>query len=97
MGPPPVDNQHPRHHNPAQQVIAGRGFTVTIPSPGHITIPWEQLAFAGGTVVLAMASIIEWPLAAILVAGHVLTSQHYSKTLTAFGDALSQRNIDDRG
>jgi hypothetical protein len=80
--------------NPAGQVIASQGFTVTIPSPGKVTIPWTQLAFAGGVAVLAMASIVEWPLAAVLVAGHVLISQQHSATLHAFGEALTQRGTD---
>jgi hypothetical protein len=81
----------PHQPNPAHEVIANEGFTFNIPIPRKITVPWDQLAFAGGVTVLAAASIIEWPLAAVLAVGHVLVSQHHSRTLTAFGEALAQR------
>lgn len=80
--------------NPAERVIASQGFTVTIPSLGRVTIPRTQLAFAGGVAVLAAACIVEWPLAAVLVAGHVLISQQHSATLHALGEALTQQGAD---
>jgi hypothetical protein len=83
---------NPQAQNPAHQIIAAEGFTFNVPLPRKITLPLDQLAFAGVVTVMAAASIIEWPLAAALAVGHVLVTQHHNRTLTALGEALTQRN-----
>lgn len=48
----------------------------------------EQLAYFAGITVLAACELIEWPIAVVIAAGHVLTEQRRNKTLHAFGEAL---------
>lgn len=50
----------------------------------------DQLAFLAGIGALAALEIIEWPLACIIAAGHLLADQRRSETLHAFGEALEQ-------
>ncbi len=46
-----------------------------------------RLAGVGG---LALAGILEWPVAAAVGAGHILVHNRNSKTLRGFGDALEE-------
>lgn len=65
------------------------GWSVPVPMLGAVHLgTTEQLAYLGGIGVLAAVSVIEWPVAVVLVAGHVLTNQSRNKTLHAFGEAL---------
>lgn len=59
------------------------GVAVTLPSP-------EQLAFFGGIGALAALGVVEWPVAALLVAGHVLAESRHGRMLQEFGKALEQ-------
>jgi hypothetical protein len=58
--------------------------TVTLPAAG-------ELAFLGGVGVLAVVGAIEWPIAAVLGAGHLLASNQRNKVLREFGEALESR------
>jgi hypothetical protein len=55
--------------------------TVTLP-------PADELAFLGGIGVLAIAGLIEWPLAGVIAAGHLLARSKHNQTLREFGEAL---------
>jgi hypothetical protein len=43
-----------------------------------------------GIAVLSALEIIDWPLAIIITAGHLLAEQRRSSTVRAFGEALEQ-------
>lgn len=61
-------------------VIEGVG-AFDLPSPA-------ELGYLGGVAALAAFGLLEWPLAVVLGAGHLLSHQKQNKTLRGFGEAL---------
>jgi hypothetical protein len=57
--------------------------TVRLPSP-------KRLAFYGGIVALAAFGILDWPVALVIGAGHLLAEDHHHKALAEFGEALAE-------
>jgi hypothetical protein len=58
---------------------------------GTVTLPSrDQLAFYGGLGVLAVAGVIEWPVAAVVGVGHLLAAMRNHRALRDFGEALEQ-------
>ncbi|HYZ35748.1 MAG TPA: hypothetical protein VE673_03355 [Pseudonocardiaceae bacterium] len=75
----------------AQQVSKRQDLHVTVPGLGQISLgPPDQLAYLAGIATLAALEIIEWPLACIIAAGHLLADQRRSATLHDFGEALEE-------
>jgi len=81
----------PAGRRAAQRVTERHDLCVTLPGLGTIDLgPPDQLAYLAGIATLAALEIIEWPLACLIAAGHVLADQRRSATLHAFGEALEQ-------
>ncbi|RKN46359.1 hypothetical protein [Micromonospora endolithica] len=60
-----------------------------IPVLGEVAIPPpDKLAYYAGIGVLAALQVIEWPLALVITAGHVLADQHLSGLAKGVGEAL---------
>lgn len=57
--------------------------TIELPPPG-------QLAFLGGIVTLGVTGVVDWPIVAVLVTGHVLANNRHTQFLRDFGKALEQ-------
>jgi hypothetical protein len=75
----------------AQRVRKRQDVCITLPGLGTIDLgPPDQLAYLAGIGALAALEIIEWPLACIIAAGHILADQRRSATLHAFGEALEE-------
>ena len=75
----------------AERVRKRNDLCINVPGLGTIDLgPPDQLAYLAGIATLAALEIIEWPLACIIAAGHVLADQRRSATLHAFGEALEQ-------
>jgi hypothetical protein len=75
----------------AQQVSKRQNLHVTVPGLGQISLgPPDQLAYVAGVALLAALEIIEWPLACVIAAGHLLADQRRSAALHAFGEALEE-------
>lgn len=47
-----------------------------------------HLAYYGGVAALAIMGLVEWPIAVIVAAGHVLATQHKSPMLRDAGEAI---------
>lgn len=61
---------------------------VHVPLVGSVTIPPpERVAYYTGMGLLAAFGVIEWPLAVVIAAGHVLADQHMSSRLQGLGEA----------
>lgn len=74
-----------------ERVREGESFAVNLPIVGKVDIPRpEQIAYYGGLAALAALEIIDWPVAVVIVAGHVLASNHRSKVLEQLGEALEE-------
>lgn len=64
---------------------------VTLPVVGTVTLPpGDQLAYLGGLAVLTALEIVEWPVALVLGAGHLLASDRNSRVIRDFGEALEE-------
>ena len=76
-------------HRAATRV--GQGTRLQIPVVGAVTFPCrDQLVFFGGLGLLAVVGLIEWPVAAVVGAGHLLAAKRNNKALREFGEALEQ-------
>ncbi len=79
------------HQNAVDRVLAAQGFAVDLPMVGRVRIPPpEHLAYYGALGALAVAEIIEWPVALVLAAGHWLVETQHSRVAHEVGEALEQ-------
>jgi hypothetical protein len=75
----------------AQRVSAHHDLQINLPGLGMVDLgPPDQLVYFASIATLAALEIIDWPLAVIIAAGHLLADQRRSRTLHAFGEALEQ-------
>ena len=73
------------------KIREGESFAVNLPIVGKVDIPRpEQIAYYGGLAALAALEIIDWPVAVVIVAGHVLASNHRNKILEELGEAMEE-------
>jgi hypothetical protein len=64
---------------------------VRLPLLGDVALPSsERVAYFAGLGLLAAVEIIDWPLAIVITAGHLLADQHWSRLLRGLGEAFSQ-------
>ena len=63
--------------------------TVTLPLV-HSKVAPEQLAYFGALGVLAAVELIEWPLAAVLVAGHVIATRAHRKIVREMASGVDE-------
>lgn len=78
---------------PKLSVVTARGgHRILLTADGtHIeTPPVEHLAFYAGLGALAAAEIIEWPVAIVLTAGHLLIGLTSRPGLKDLGEALDE-------
>lgn len=77
-------------HKLSQAVAAaGRDLRhVHVPVLGEVMIPTpDRMGFYAGVGLLAAVGIVEWPLAVVICAGHVLADQHMFSRLQGLGEA----------
>jgi hypothetical protein len=74
-----------------QKIREGETFVVNLPLLGQTEIPRpEQLAYFGGLAALAALELIDWPVALVIAAGHLLASNHHNKILEELGEAMEE-------
>jgi hypothetical protein len=74
-----------------EQIREGETFVVNLPLLGQTEIPRpEQLAYYGGLAALAALELIDWPVALVIAAGHLLASNHHNKILEELGEAIEE-------
>jgi hypothetical protein len=67
----------------------GETFAINLPVIGQVEIPRpEALAYYGGIAALAAFELIDWPVALVIAAGHLLASNHHNKLLEELGEAI---------
>jgi hypothetical protein len=92
------DSARPESHAPPRgsdghraAAGVGQGTHLEVPVLGTVTVPSrDQLVFFGGLGVLAVVGVIEWPVAAVVGAGHLLAAKRNNRALREFGEALEQ-------
>jgi hypothetical protein len=74
-----------------QKIREGETFAVNLPVVGQLEIPRpEQLAYYGGLAALAVFELIDWPVALVIAAGHLLASNHHNRLLEELGEAMEE-------
>ncbi|MER7113377.1 hypothetical protein ACQPZU_11140 [Saccharomonospora azurea] len=64
---------------------------INVPFLGTLELPpSDQLAFLGGVVTLGAVGVVDWPVVAVLVTGHVLAHNRHVLFLRDFGEALER-------
>ena len=75
----------------ASQACEKNSLSIILPGVGQLKLPPpEQLAYFAGIAALTALEIIEWPVAVVLAAGHILADQRRNKILHDFGEALEE-------
>lgn len=73
------------------QIREGETFAINLPVIGQVEIPRpEQLAYYCGLAGLAALELIDWPVAVVIAAGHLLASNHHNKLLEELGEAIEE-------
>ncbi|MEU0506481.1 hypothetical protein [Nocardia sp. NPDC005998] len=79
------------HRNAVDRVVAAHSFAVDLPVVGRVRIPPpEHLAYYGALGALAVAEIIEWPVALVLATGHWLVENQHNRLAHEVGEALEE-------
>lgn len=74
-----------------QQIREGETFRINLPVLGTVSIPQpEQLAYYGGLVALSVFGLLDWPVALVIAAGHILAYNHHNHILEELGEALEE-------
>lgn len=72
-----------------ERIREGETFAINLPIFGQVDIPRpEALAYYGGLAALAAFELIDWPVAVVIAAGHLLASNHHNKLLEELGEAI---------
>lgn len=80
-----------RAQSALDRAIEGGCMRVRLPIVGQVTLPPpERLAYFAAIGVLAAIDLIEWPVALVIVTGHVLAAQRWSRVARGLGDALEE-------
>ena len=78
-------------HEALQKIRDGETFAVNLPLLGQVDIPRpEELAYYGGLAALAAFELIDWPVALVIAAGHVMASSHHNRLLEELGEAMEE-------
>jgi len=73
----------------AERAVQRNSLYLRIPVLGELNLPApEQIAFIGGVAVVAVIGLLEWPVAALLVVGHVVATSSHRRMVRALGEAL---------
>jgi hypothetical protein len=90
MSAAPAGEDHLRiGHGAVLHAIEKNTVTVVLPALGRLQLPPpEALAWLGGLATLTALGLLEWPVAAVIGAGHLLAVQNHLKLLRDFGEAL---------
>ncbi|HZE16613.1 MAG TPA: hypothetical protein VE197_13390 [Mycobacterium sp.] len=72
-----------------QRIREGETFAMNLPVVGQVEIPRpEQLAYYGGLAALAAFELIDWPVALVIAAGHIMANSHHNRILEELGEAM---------
>lgn len=73
------------------EIRKGETFALNLPIVGQVEIPRpEALAYYTGLAALAAFELIDWPVAVVIAAGHLLASNHHNKILEELGEAMEE-------
>lgn len=80
-----------RHLNGSHENVQMYSRRVELPLLGEVAVPPpDKVAYYAGLGVLAALQVIEWPLALVITAGHLLADQHFSGLVRGVGEAIQE-------
>lgn len=83
-----------RHLNGGRETVQIYNRRVQVPLLGELAVPpADKIAYYGGLGLLAALQIIEWPVALMITAGHLLADQHLSGLVNGIGKALETADV----
>lgn len=62
-----------------EKIREGETFVVNLPAIGQVQIPRRAVGLLRGLAALAAFELIDWPVAVVIAAGHLLASNHHNK------------------
>jgi hypothetical protein len=74
----------------AHDVLRRSTVELHLPVLGRINVPVDHLAWYAAVVGLAAFEVLDWPVAAIVVVGKMLSDNHRYRLLEQFGRALDE-------
>ncbi|TDC46773.1 hypothetical protein E1258_29180 [Micromonospora sp. KC207] len=78
-----------RHLSGMHETVRTYSRRMEVPMLGEVAVPPpDKVAYYAGLGVLAALQVIEWPLALVITAGHLLADQHLSGLAKGIGEAL---------
>ncbi|MBQ0980039.1 hypothetical protein ACQP08_00125 [Micromonospora zamorensis] len=78
-----------RHLNGSQENVQMYSRRMDLPMLGEVALPPpDKVIYYAGIGVLAALQVIEWPIALVVTAGHLLADQHFSGLARGVGRAL---------
>ncbi|RAO28291.1 hypothetical protein PSN13_05522 [Micromonospora saelicesensis] len=78
-----------RHLNGSRENVKMYDRRVQLPMLGEVAVPPpDKVVYYAGLGVLAALQVIEWPVAVVITAGHLLADQHFSGLARGVGRAL---------
>lgn len=78
-----------RSLNGGREALRTYNRRMEIPLLGEVAVPpRDKVAYYAGLGVLAALQVIEWPMALVITAGHLLADQHLSGVVKGMGEAL---------
>ncbi|HEY0699575.1 MAG TPA: hypothetical protein VGD43_17395 [Micromonospora sp.] len=81
--------RHDEQRHSAEHALRSYARQVRLPMMGSVAMPQpDKVAYYAGMGVLAALQVIEWPLALVVTAGHLLADQHLSRVARGAGEAL---------
>ncbi|MBS4728474.1 hypothetical protein MSM1_09025 [Mycobacterium sp. SM1] len=74
-----------------QKIREGETFAVNLPIVGQVMVPRpDQLAYYAGLAALAAFELIDWPVALVIAAGHIMANNHHNRILEELGEAMEE-------
>jgi hypothetical protein len=61
---------------------------LTVPGLGTLELSRPELAFVGGIAVMGVLGLLEWPIALVLGAGHLLAADRSNRAARSLGQAM---------
>lgn len=79
-------DHHPRPHH-----LDGTPTTrVPVPGLGTVELSRPELVYVGGIAALGVLGLLEWPIALVMGAGHLLAADRSNRAARELGDAMEE-------
>jgi hypothetical protein len=78
---------HPPRPRPVDDTPTTR---IPVPGLGTVELSRPELVYVGGIAALGVLGLLEWPIALVIGAGHLLAADRSNRAARELGDALDE-------